>query len=63
MKEWIGKKAQLTVELASKKQLFFNATVTKATEEHLTFVDKYGEEYTFRISNIIQIKEKNENLK
>ncbi len=58
MKEYEGKKVKLTVEREG-KELFYCANVLKVTDTHISFLDKFGIRYTFRISDVVQINEVN----
>ena len=65
MKEWIGKKANISVEIVTEEGgvkgsevLFYKGTVKDVTDTHLTFVDKYGLTFTYRLSEVKGINNK-----
>lgn len=56
MKEYINKKCKLHI-LINHKDLFYTAIITNVTENHLSFTDKFNENYTFRLQDVIEIRE------
>lgn len=57
MKEFLNKKVYLEI-MANNEKLFFNGIVNSITDQHISFTDKFGANFMFRLSNVIQIKEK-----
>lgn len=55
MFEWLNKKVHIKIQNTG-KILFFTAKVTNVTEEHISFVDKFNELRTFRISDIVEVQ-------
>jgi len=55
MKELIGHKCKLVVSYQG-NFLYFTADVKQVTDTHISFIDKYGEYYTLKITDIKQVK-------
>ena len=55
MKHHEGKKCKIHIQRDS-KDLYYEANVLSVDESHITFVDKFGKEYTFRRDDIIEIR-------
>lgn len=63
MKDFLGKSAYIVV-IRNDKELNFTAKeVTSVSDTHITFLDKFNEVHTFRITDIIEITEKKEVMK
>lgn len=56
MKDFEGKKCTLII-LRDRVKLYFTATVLAVSGRHITFLDKFGKHYTFRLSEVIEIQE------
>ena len=55
MKEFIGKSAKILINING-SYLFYNSPkVTDITEDHISFIDKFGRLYTHSIKNIVEI--------
>jgi len=57
MQEYLGRQCKITVNVVG-KNLFFTGIIQNVTKSHITFMDKYGIQYTFNIANIIEINAK-----
>lgn len=55
MKEYIGKNCKIVINKEGKKY-FYIANITDLTEQHITFIDKFGDIYTYEIEDIKRIK-------
>ena len=55
MKHHEGKKCKIHIQRDG-KDLYYEADVLSVDESHITFVDKFGKEYTFRRDDIIEIR-------
>lgn len=57
MKGWQGKACTIHV-LREHKVLFFTVRlVEEVTDSHITFLDKWGKRYTFRLQDVTEIHE------
>lgn len=54
MKQYMGKDCKIHVQRAG-KDLYYTAHITDVTDSHITFIDKFGEMLTFRITEIIEV--------
>ena len=55
MKEYIGKKCNILVILNG-KYLFYNVKkVLDVTEDHISFIDKFNNNYTYKKGDIAEI--------
>lgn len=54
MKQYIGQDCRIHLQRGG-KDLHFTAHVTDVTDSHITFIDKFGEIFTFRISEVIEV--------
>lgn len=57
MKQHLGLPVKLHLEVDN-KNLFYTGIITEITDEHISFKDKFGKPYTFRISSVIEISPK-----
>ena len=57
MKEFIGKECDVIVQIRN-ETLVFSCVVKVVDEIHISFIDKFGAYYVFRIDQVIEIKEK-----
>ena len=55
MKRYIGKKVKLHF-LVHNTDFYYSAIILDVTQEHITFKDKYGEIYTYRLKDLVTIK-------
>lgn len=55
MKQYIGKHIKILLN-RNDNELFFTAFVTNVTDTHISFIDKFKKEYSFRIEDINEIK-------
>ena len=60
MDEWIGKSCVLTVELDGRKLFYTVKLVTDVSGSHISFIDKYDERLSVRLSNVVTIAEAKE---
>ena len=59
MKEYIGKACNILIILKG-RYLFYNVKkVLDVTENHISFIDKFGNNYTYRKENVNEINMKN----
>jgi hypothetical protein len=58
MKEWINKKVIIVVERNS-VELTYTAIVTEVTDMHISFTDKFNNQFTYKISDVSSINEGN----
>lgn len=56
MNQWLNKRVKIHIRKEG-TDLFYHATVTEVTPEHLSFLDRYGKAYTFHRSHIMQVSE------
>ena len=55
MNEYIGKKCNILVILNG-RYLFYNVRkVLSVTEEHISFIDKFNNNYTYKKENVAEI--------
>lgn len=68
MKELIGKTCKLVIKVGYKRNpsnpstfvenlLTYNANVADVSETHITFKDRYGQEYIHLIKNVVEVSE------
>jgi len=55
MKQYIGKTCKLHI-VVNGKDLFYTAKVKDVSDTHISFIDKFGEDYTFRMTDIVEIR-------
>ena len=55
MKEYLGRNCKIHLN-RNGKDLFYTATIDEITRLHLTFTDVFKKTYTFRISDLIEMK-------
>ncbi len=55
MKQYIGKQCKLHVQI-NEKDLFYTAKIIDVTETHISFIDKFDEKYSFRLTDIVEIR-------
>lgn len=51
MRQFLNRRVKLTININGRK-LYYTALVTAVTDEHITFIDKYGAEFCFMIKLI-----------
>ena len=56
MEQYIGKRVFLRLDVGG-NSLVFNARITEVSSTHITFIDKFNKKYTYRISDIVEMKE------
>jgi hypothetical protein len=57
MIEWIGKACRIHINKAGVNLYFTSQRVIAINETHLTFIDRKGVTYSFKLSDIAQISE------
>jgi len=57
MKQYVGKKVILRV-IVDGVSLSYTATINKVDKTHIHFTDKFGENLSYRIQDIIEIRER-----
>jgi len=57
MEQYIGKTCKIRI-LSRSREIFFTADVTNVDDLHISFIDKFGESYTFLKSEIHEISTK-----
>jgi hypothetical protein len=55
MKQYVGIKCKIHINRAG-KDLYYEATISAVTETHISFTDKFNTPYTFRVSDVIEIR-------
>ena len=55
MKQYIGEKCKIHIK-RGEKDLFYTAKILDVNETHMTFIDKYDKKYSFRITEIIELR-------
>ena len=53
--QYLNKKCNINIRREG-KNLFFNAVVTNVTPVHLFFKDKFGDDYVFLISDVVEVR-------
>lgn len=65
MIEWIGKSANITIKKDDKNLFFTAKMILSIDSEHITFLDKFNQPYTFHKSLVEEIQpmiiDRNEN--
>jgi hypothetical protein len=57
MKHLVGKSCVLEIDYHD-KSLFFKAICVKSvTKTHISFIDKFGKEYSFRLVDIVEVNQ------
>lgn len=61
MKEYIGKVCKVHINVIGKKKgirqnLFYRATIKYVSNSHITFIDKWKKQYTYRLSDVIEVQ-------
>jgi hypothetical protein len=57
MEKYLGKKVWLhIIDPNSKKNLFFNCKIIDVSHSHVTFIDRYGKEITWRRLDVVELK-------
>ena len=56
VKEYLGKLCKITID-RNGKELFYEATINGVSDIHISFKDKYGEQYTFKKEDVVEISE------
>ena len=57
VKQLKGKSCLLEIEYHGSR-LYFKATqVLEVTETHITFLDKFGQQYSFRLKDIVEVND------
>ena len=56
MKEYLHKKCKITIN-RNGKELFYEAIINGVSDIHISFKDKYGEQYTFKQEDVVEINE------
>jgi len=51
----IGRRCKLTINING-IDLFYTAKIIGVTQSHISFIDKFGDEYTYHINKIQEIK-------
>lgn len=54
MENYLGKRVKLIMKVNG-EELFYTALITKVTDKHITFEDRYGDSYTYKIKYIEEI--------
>jgi len=60
MKELIGKICKIQIR-CNEKSLFFTAKITEISDTHIFFIDKFQKFCSYRVADIIQIREVGKN--
>jgi len=55
MKQYIGKICKLHI-VVKERDLFYTAKITNVNDTHISFIDKFDENYTFRTTDIVEIR-------
>jgi len=55
MKEFLNKKVLIHFFVDGIDK-YFTATISSITDTHITFTDKFGDPYTYRVADIVEIK-------
>lgn len=55
MEEHIGRECKIHIK-RNNADLFYTGFITKITDTHITFVDKYSKLFTYKILEVIQIQ-------
>lgn len=61
MKEYIGKICHIHVK-TPKNDLFYTAKILSTNNSHISFIDKFGQMFCFKIDCILEISCKNQNM-
>ena len=56
MKGHFGRSCKITIDKNGKELIYSNCNITNIDPAHITFTDKYGDLYSFRKSDVSQIK-------
>lgn len=56
MKQIIGKSCRLTVKVGREVLFYTVKEVLEVTDTHILFIDKFGQEYSYRLADIMQIQ-------
>jgi len=59
MKQYIGKKVYILVDVKG-QSMHYNCEVLEVNNTHVSILDKFNQKYTFRIIDIIEIREEKE---
>lgn len=54
MEQYLGKTCKIRI-LSRARELFYTGKITEVTELHISFIDKFGESYTFLKSEVCEI--------
>lgn len=57
MEQYIGKECKIMISIKEGIHLIYIARVKSITNNHLSFLDKFNKEYTFKIDHIMEICE------
>ena len=55
MKQYIGKQCKIFVRIEGRR-LFYSGEITEVSEGHVSFIDKFGELYTYNKQCIEEIR-------
>ena len=56
MKEYINKKVLIAI-ITNSIELAYTATILNVTDTHISFIDKFGEHFTYRVADVKNIRE------
>jgi len=57
MKEFVGRKCKIHVLLNGKDLFYTVKNVTSVNDTHICFIDRYGEAYSFRNVDVVEISD------
>lgn len=57
MKDWIGKKVKIIVNVEGVRYTY-TAEVLDVTDSHITFIDKFGTKYSKILTEVLDIAER-----
>jgi hypothetical protein len=60
MKHLIGKSCLLEVDYHNKILHFHVSKVISVTSTHISFIDKFNKEYSFRLNDVVEVDKVNE---